>query len=75
MIKKRAIMLGPIFDPALQLTIFIIYMYSNLNQRNNSFLLNDFVLNMETLFLIAMTKDVFKVHVSGTWLEMPRYLT
>jgi hypothetical protein len=69
-------MLGPIFDPALQLISFIIlkYMYINLNQEL-TLLLNACVCYMETLFLNAIAKDVFKVHVNGTWLEMPRYLT
>jgi hypothetical protein len=53
-----------------------INLYQNNNhQRNNLFVNNDSVLNMETLFLITKTKDVFKVHVNGAWLELSRYLT
>jgi hypothetical protein len=66
MIKKRAIMLGPIFDPALQnqLHHFIICILTL--TKEITLLLNDYVLNMETLFLNAIAKDVFKVHGNGT---------
>jgi hypothetical protein len=41
MIKKRAIMLGPIFDPTLQIINFLILnMCNNLNQRKTLLLID-----------------------------------
>jgi hypothetical protein len=52
MVKKRAIIVGPIFDPALQSDgIIMIY----INQRNN-LLLNDYVPNMDTVFSVTTTR-------------------